>query len=282
MTLDDLILHPRSRMLAEKLSVNLPQGLVIDGPSGTGVAVVAKAFAHSVGSPELIILPKKKAKNEFVVDMKEGNVIIDDIRELYERTRTKQPGSYVYILDTGERSMTTAAQNAFLKLLEEPRSGVHFIIATHQFDQLLPTIVSRTQRLSLLPITSEQTASLITDLRITDTVKQARLAFVGQGRPGLIKALASDESLYEARAAIMTDAKTLLSGDMYEKVKVINKYKDTRADALTLLDDMNYQIKTILSKNPEQKLALAIERYLKARERIAGGGNIRLQLLAEI
>ena len=42
-----------------------------------------------------------------------------------------------------------AAANAFLKLLEEPRPQTLFLLLTDQSDAILPTIVSRTQRVDL-------------------------------------------------------------------------------------------------------------------------------------
>ncbi|USN96026.1 MAG: AAA family ATPase [Candidatus Nomurabacteria bacterium] len=280
--LDDLLLHPRTRQLADRLAINLPQGLIIDGPVGSGVASVAKALAKHLGSPELTLSPKKKVRGEFVVDADEGSVIIDDVRLLYQQTRTKQPGRHVYVIDTGNKSMTVSAQNAFLKLLEEPRNGLHFIIATHQFDQLLPTIVSRCQRLSLLAITDEQTGALINDLAIEDATKQTRLAFVGRGRPALIKRLAADSTSYDARVKIMSDAKTMLGSDVYEKLKIINTYRDSRSDALTLLDDMNHQLQIIIRSQPDQRIAKDIDKHLDTRRRIATGGNIRLQLSTDV
>ena len=275
---NSLLLHERTSTLVDKLTGKLPQALIVEGPSGIGVRAISKQLAISMGSPLLVIEPKKMAKGQMEVDHKEGNIIIEDIRRLYEQTRTRQPNAQVYILDTGERSMTAGAQNAFLKLLEEPREGLHFIIATHHVDQLLPTIRSRAQKLSLLPISDQQTTQLVASLGITDSTKQARLAFVGRGLPALTKRLASDEKAYEARVAIMTDAKLLISGSMYEKLLVVHKYKDTRADALTLIDDANHQLMVAMQKNPDQKLIMSIDNRLKARERIQTGGNIRLQL----
>lgn len=282
MTLDELILHPRTVTAARHFSQQLPHGLIVEGVSGTGVVAIARALARSVGSPEFVILPKKKVKNEWVVDLYDGSVVIDDIRQLYEQTRTKQPGQSVYIIDTGEKSMTVAAQNAFLKLLEEPRDGVHFIIATHQPDLLLPTIVSRSQQLSVLPVTDTQTNELLDSLAITDATKKARLAFVGRGRAALIKRLAHDEVAYEKRIAIMADAKTMLGNDTYAKLQIIHRYKDNRADALTLIDDMNYQLKTIIRSQPDPQLAARIDKHLTTRQRIVAGGNIRLQLAADV
>jgi len=282
MSLDSLILHPRTRQIAQKIATNLPHGLIIDGLVGIGVRTTAEAIARETGATVFVIEPKKKVKGELAVDLFEGSVIIDDIRELYHQTRTGQHNKHVYILDTGGKSMTRGAQNAFLKLLEEPRSNLHFIIATHQFDQLLPTIVSRCQRLPLHPIADEQTIGLIESLGISDTTKRTRLAFVGRGLPALIKRLSDDETLYEARIAIMRDAKTLLGSDTYDKLVTIHRYRESRADALTLIDDVNHQLRTILRTQPNKQLVTTIERFLEIRTAISAGGNIRLQLTSGV
>lgn len=282
MSLDSLILHPRTRQIAQKIATNLPHGLIIDGLVGVGVRQTAEAIAREIGATVFVIEPKKKVKGELAVDLFEGSIIIDDIRDLYHQTRTGHHDKHVYILDTGGKSMTRGAQNAFLKLLEEPRSNLHFIIATHQFDQLLPTIVSRCQRLPLDPITDEQTMALINSLGITDTTKSTRLAFVGRGLPALIKRLADDEALYEARITIMRDAKTLLGSDTYDKLITIHHYRESRADALTLIDDVNHQLRIILRSQPNKQFVATIERFLEIRTAISAGGNIRLQLTSGV
>lgn len=278
MSLDNLILHPRSEEMIRRLLQAVPHALIIEGPSGIGVMSVAHAIADTLGVIPYTIQPKKKVKTEFVVNMHEGSIIIDDIRDLYHQTRTLQSEKRVIIIDTGERSMSIGAQNAFLKLLEEPREGTHFIIATHHINQLLPTIKSRSQTLSLLPITSEQTKQIIKNLNIADATKKARLEFVGNGLPALIYRLANDENAYEARVAIMSDAKTMLGTDIYNKITTIHKYRDARSEALMLIDDMNHQIKTIVLSQPNQQLILTINSHLDIRSRIAAGGNIRLLL----
>ncbi len=277
-----LVLHPRSQMLADTYAKHLPHALIIDGSPGAGVRAVAEQFAKTIGSPLFVIEPKKKVKGEWVTDVSDGSIIIDDIRRLYEQTRTRQPGEQVYILDAGEKSLTMAAQNAFLKLLEEPRNGVHFIIATHQPERLLPTIKSRCQQLSLLPLTNDQTTQFVDSLGIKDATKRTRLAFVGLGLPALMTRLAKDNSQYASRVAIMTDAKTLLGSDVYEKLTVIQRYRENRPDTLTLIDDMNHQLQTVIRKQPNARLAFAIDQHLKARDRIAAGGSIRLQLASDV
>ena len=279
---NELLLHPSTEKIFSHILDKPPHALIIEGATGTGVTTVAKAIARHLGSPEIVIKPKKKKDSIFVVDEIDGSIVIEDIRALYEQTRGRLPGKIVYILDTGFKSLTLGAQNAFLKLLEEPRDNVHFIIATHQPEKLLPTIISRCQTLSLANVTNEQSLQLIDSFGETEVLRKQRLVFVGRGRPALIHKLQKDKNLYEERVQIMSDAKILLGNNTYEKMSVIQRYKDSRTKAVMLLDDANHQLKAIVEKSHNKQLIMTIDRYLHARERIVAGGNIRLQLASSV
>lgn len=86
---------------------------------------------------------KKSDKNHLVIIPDSTNQIkIEQIREIIEKCRTKQTKSffiYVYHAET----MNEKAENAFLKLLEEPAENYHFVLFTNSPSALLPTILSR-------------------------------------------------------------------------------------------------------------------------------------------
>ena len=71
---------------------------------------------------------------------------IDHIRSLQESAMTvpSQVRTKFYIMDEVHQ-LTSAAQNSFLKTLEEPPPNVVFILCTTEPDKLKDTIVSRTQ-----------------------------------------------------------------------------------------------------------------------------------------
>ncbi len=58
----------------------------------------------------------------------------------------------VFIIDEAEL-LNTATQNALLKTLEEPAAGSVIILVTSAVDRLLPTILSRCQRVAFQPLT---------------------------------------------------------------------------------------------------------------------------------
>ncbi|NBC25413.1 MAG: AAA family ATPase [Bacteroidetes bacterium] len=78
----------------------------------------------------------------------------DDIRP--KTVLKPNEGRRTVIILTGIDTMRKEAANAFLKLLEEPSGNVMFILTADKTDQLLPTIMSRCQQISLSPLSLEE------------------------------------------------------------------------------------------------------------------------------
>lgn len=77
-------------------------------------------------------------------------ISIEDVRSLQEALRLTTPGSASIrriLLVADASRMTKEAQNALLKSLEEPPEDTVIILTTPAYDDLLPTITSRTTRL---------------------------------------------------------------------------------------------------------------------------------------
>lgn len=77
-------------------------------------------------------------------DKKTNSISVDQIRELIALSANKETSDRYFIIAPAD-AMNEAAQNAFLKTLEEPKPYCHFILLTEQPSALLPTILSRTQ-----------------------------------------------------------------------------------------------------------------------------------------
>jgi DNA polymerase-3 subunit delta' len=223
------------------------------------------------------VLPEKNDH----VDLEKGTITVDSIRRLYDLTRTYDPSGRIIVIDYAER-MAPAAQNAFLKLLEEPSEGTRFILLTHQSELLLPTITSRAQKVTLRPISPEQSNSLLDSLGVKDTTKRAQLLFIAEGLPAALTRLAQDTELFEARATIIKDARSLVTGTPYEKLLLAKKYKDTRSDALILFEDALKLLKrTIATKGDTASLRM-LARFEVLHKRLSEQGNVRLQLSATV
>ncbi len=68
---------------------------------------------------------------------------IDEARELAERASRRPVAGDRQVLVIGALSLTREAQNALLKLFEEPGEGTHFFLIVPSAESLLPTLRSR-------------------------------------------------------------------------------------------------------------------------------------------
>lgn len=123
------------RVIKGLIKKGIPHKLAFSGPSGCGKTTLARIVAKKLGcDPDFDFLEINCAD-------KRG---IELIREL----RTAAPLSpangdcKVYLLDEAHK-MTSDAQSAALKLIEEPPSHVYFILATTEWHKLLRTIQTR-------------------------------------------------------------------------------------------------------------------------------------------
>jgi DNA polymerase III delta prime subunit len=252
---------------------DLPQSLVFTGPEGVGLSAAAVYVANQLKSSPIFVLPEKDEK----VDIEKGVITIDVIRRLYAQTKTIETNTRLIVIDYAER-MGIQAQNAFLKLLEEPGANTHFILLTHRASSLLPTIQSRVQTVTITPITVAQSEELLTELKVTDQTQRTQLLFIASGLPAQLSLLARDEKAFQERAQLIREARTFLQGTLYDRLKIALAFKDDRQKALTLLMDAMKLIQGSLKTGQDPQQVQKIAALLKAHERIEANGNVRLQL----
>jgi hypothetical protein len=270
--MSNVYMHPATRTRANNLLKDLPQSLLVSGRPGIGLTGVVEHFATQLKTPLQVILPEKDDK----VDIEKGVISVDSVRRLYDMTKTIETGRRIIAIDYAER-MGHQAQNAFLKLLEEPGLNTHFILMSHEPSRLLPTILSRVQHIELRPITGEQSDKVLDELGIKDVKKRAQLLFMANGLSAELAKLATDEEYFAARSQIVRDARLFVQGNAYERLKIAQQYKDSRPNALLLINDSMNMLRTGV-KEGKSDLVPVINSLLKTYERIEANGNVRLQL----
>jgi DNA polymerase-3 subunit delta' len=131
---------------------------------------------------------------------------IDCTRRIIEAV-SKQPfeGRRTVVIVCEAHMMTTEAQNAFLKLLEEPPASTVLILVTEHPDMLLPTIVSRCQEIRFDPLPADGVARFLETFRAVESGEAGRLASISEG--SLRRAL---NFLDERFLEIRSDAEALL------------------------------------------------------------------------
>ncbi|MGY6558451.1 MAG: DNA polymerase III subunit [Nitritalea sp.] len=77
--------------------------------------------------------------------------------------------------------MHVNAANAILKILEEPPANTYFFLITHQPDQLLTTILSRTQKIAVRSYTDQEVADHLVQAGHCSETQAAQLAPLADG-----------------------------------------------------------------------------------------------------
>jgi DNA polymerase III subunit gamma/tau len=149
----------------------LHHAYLFTGPRGTGKTSIARILAKAVNcvdgptpSPcgvceSCTTITAGTSMDVIELDMASHGGV-DDARDLRERAQFAPTTGRrkVYILDEVHMA-STAAFNALLKLIEEPPGHVLFAMATTDPQKVLPTILSRVQRLDLRRVDAEDVAA---------------------------------------------------------------------------------------------------------------------------
>lgn len=234
---------------------------------------IALFVANEWGSAPQVVYPSTLKG----VDIMSGQIKIEQVRSLYETTRTHAHGKRVVILYRAD-TMTTQAQNAFLKLLEEPNESTFFILTASRREYVLPTILSRVQQIYIQPITTTASQKFIQQFPISETRKK-QIVFLAEGLPREMRHLAEDDVYFEERAAIMHDARELLRSTIYQKLVIVHKYGSDRDKIDQLFDAMARIIRRMITVDAGSSLMEQLDQLVDAQQHLRQNGNPRLCLL---
>lgn len=264
--MDNLLLNPVTESQLEGF-IRRPAGtLLLVGPPGSGKAAVARQLISKLlglesdrldSHPYFLHLQKPEDKSE---------IPIDDIRVLIRQLKLKVPaeaGQYVSraVLIEDAHNLSGEAQNALLKLLEEPPAATVFILSATTEDSILPTVVSRAQRINVLAPTLEQSLEYYKNHPKQQVEANWRLS---RGAAGLQAALLNDAE-HPLKNAV-AEAKRFLSQDQYLRLLSLKQLGNKQEFGL-FLDALGrvmaaLQAESIKKGNANQKRLLAARKTL--------------------
>lgn len=105
----------------------------------------------------------------------------------------------VFIIDGAER-LSLEAANRLLKTLEEPLPHVLILLLTSREEMLLPTVVSRCQRLELFPLSFDAMKKILAERYSIAGEKLETIARISRGCLGWAIAALQDEKLLQERS----------------------------------------------------------------------------------
>lgn len=288
---NDLIGHERQiayfrRVLEQK---TLAHAYVLIGADSVG----KRALAERLVATWLGIEIKKLAMHPDVmavtrpVDEKTGEkkrqISIEQVRAVCDRLALSAVGGRKVALIDEADSMTTQAQNALLKTLEEPSGQTLILLLAEDKSRLLPTILSRS-----VPVTLSRVATTQIEKGLIEqgfSVQIAREAATrAEGRPGKALKLADADVLMAARKQDVA-LKEFIAAPRYERIRTIAtlvkgddaKSADGREDWLIeLCRVLHLELHT--DPGNASKIIPGLSAILEAREALRENGNIALSL----
>lgn len=136
-------------------------GMLLSGPEGLGKAELSMQLARALlcrtpgqrgcGQCQSCLLVNAGSHPDLHQVQSDKQISVDDIRTAIEKLQgsAQLSGAKVLIIHQAD-SMTESAANALLKTLEEPTKHTYLLLTCARSHRLLPTIVSRCEKL-LLP-----------------------------------------------------------------------------------------------------------------------------------
>ncbi len=145
-------------------------------------------------------------------------------------------------------SMTRDAQSSFLKTLEEPKGNTIFILITEHPEMLLPTILSRVQKIKFFPVARTEILSYLKKQDISDNKAKEIVNFCS-GKPGLALNFLKEPQKLEDIKQRIKKFDELSKSDLYVRFQYAQELSKQPQDIKEVLDIwLRYVRKILLEK----------------------------------
>ena len=201
---------------------------------------------------------------------------IDQIRQL-QHAASLPPfeGKHKVFIIENAALLSTEAANCMLKTLEEPTDRVLFILLTTSERLLLPTVVSRCQRLEFLPVPVSQVQSLLESKWGVGAEKARLLAGLSHGCLGWALTALQDSSLLQQREAELERLNAVIDGSIEERLaqsaQLAAQFGRSREEVYGILDLWrDYWRDLLLVRIGCSDIIVNVDRLAELAQRVSG------------
>ncbi len=212
--MDSLLINPLTKRRLQSFLAHPSHALLLTGEQGSNLSDIATALRSQ-------LVPNLPDADALVMlePNEKGTLSIDTVRGLARRLKMRNSSAVsvsVCVVIKQAEAMPTEAQNALLKLLEEPPLGVLFVLLAYEPSKILTTIRSRCVPIEVLPVSLDDAQRFYGDTS-TDFNKKYHLS---GGNTGLLHELVHDADHQLVHS--ITLAKEVLAHTPYDRLKLID------------------------------------------------------------
>jgi len=241
-------------LLGSISSGRVSHAYIFEGESGMGKKTVAKAFATQLvcenktgcgTCPHCRLALSGNHPDIITVTPTDGKqtISVDNIRALYESVMMKPHSAdkKVIIIPASER-LGAPAQNALLKMLEEPPSYVVFILLASNSNFFLDTVLSRSLKVTLEPYSDSEIRGILNANGFSE-VPDAIISCSG-GNPGKALSLLSGGIFLSLRKELAEKFDLFFADgpEMFELISYIEENKDSADDIFDIYLSFAYEL----------------------------------------
>jgi DNA polymerase-3 subunit delta' len=259
-SINEPILHPSTASLINEVIASPPNSLGLVGPSGIGRKTLAQWIIRNiVGDPDLILEANQYCK--LIGTENNISIKIEQIKPILEFVKLKTAGKnnlrrFVIIEDAD--LLTDDAQNSLLQLLEEPPIDTMIILLIQNLQEILPTILSRLQIISVKKPSKEQIKSVFN----IDSKEFDKLYVLADGLPGLLQAIIDDPDNHTLIISLDV-VRGLLTKTTFERLTTVNELSTDKIATKNLLDVLTRLSKVSIDSAVKKGDEVAADKWLK-------------------
>ena len=222
-------------------SNNIPHAMIFSGPEMIGKKKIAIEFIKNIFCEELCGECYFCKSIEYNPDINiispvDGNIEIEEIRKAKERLSLKPYYNKIKALIIDDSHlMKSDAQNAFLKMLEEPKGNTLIIFITPFREMLLKTIRSRAQEIKFSLVGNEEIEKYLISLGASSK-KAKEISLISSGQIGKAINFFEDKSKMDFFNKSIEDIIFLSRSNISQRFQYAEKLKDDKIKIIEILD----------------------------------------------